>query len=926
MHISQALPTIEDFSILPSVISEQDIDQYTRLGWKYRPTSILASYKENWTEWFAIREFVQNSLDETDGFEILYSTDENISYIIDEGSGIDIKDMFLGQQKGATEEEIHCLRGVFGEGMKLALIPLLNENKPVIVRTVGIDYLFTFIEEVSARKGAFKYIGIFTKPNRVSQGTAVAIKNTDCTKYLEFFAPTIAATDPEKILITVKGGYLTEWDECKVRQAFDIPGMIFVRDIFVQYSKSFFGYNFWFDSTRDALGSDRVQLKNVWVAKREFFLLLEGSASEHPDFIHELIKRIGYGAGKALNGIEFSAEESLEWQLLDQANPSMLSKEVAQSLYLAIFTSVGQDFSWSENAVEQKALEHARILDLRDQYPNMSKLLGSHGLIRLPEDIVKAAELTDQTVLFTAEDIVTSTEVASLTRERIVEKFSVVVQQLDALLSLVKKYSACKRTKIHFYVGQYEKEERVAGFYAPGSDEIFINMKNIFDLDDLLRVFMHETAHAYCHTTIDYTGYSHDDCRDLSQGFEDSLERVATICLIDAAKHFAVDYDELSSAVNDLDSDREYLEIIIQHKLQVVNNPHGLVRPKHKSDKDKRRIDETLSRIAKGCYFSPVDIMPILEGFNPFSDSYDPNRNPRSRKEALDIAKNDKLIMQKLGITIPPAFNTLTRESLSDWTSWVEGKETYRDPLFFEGEDPTDFETCLEFIENHPDPKIKHRNLKAALELINPSEFYEELRSQDSRAAHIAQHDEGRYMDLPKLEKLLYVVLPLMDADKEVYDCLDYRGVWAWASFKEKIIEIAGMKIPADTIGWYRVLERGEEARHPDNRRYTAYAYGKIAPRNWDFSYNSLASMIKQEDDPQVLDAVLGTLHKIMVDLQYPGRTKNASEGFADYIRLILDNYDHIMSVAFVDDNNTYYRDPLKRRLTRAEAFANKLR
>ena len=129
------------------------------------------------------------------------------------------------------------------------------------------------------------------------------------------------------------------------------------------------------------------------------------------------------------------------------------------------------------------------------------------------------------------------------------------------------------------------------------------------------------------------------------------------------------------------------------------------------------------------------------------------------------------------------------------------------------------------------------------------------------------------------------------------------------------------MKVPADTINWYRILDKGMEARHPDNRRYTAYSFVKIAPRNPEYSITALRQMIPMEEDPQVLDAVLGSLHKILVDTSWPGRTMNAAEGFDKYMEAIRDNYDHITNIAFVDDDRSYYREPLQKRLQRFERY-----
>ena len=82
MNVLENLPTKEEFQIIPIKINISDVQSYVDGGWRYRPTSILTTYKEDWTEWYAIREFVQNSLDETGSFDLVFEDEENISYII----------------------------------------------------------------------------------------------------------------------------------------------------------------------------------------------------------------------------------------------------------------------------------------------------------------------------------------------------------------------------------------------------------------------------------------------------------------------------------------------------------------------------------------------------------------------------------------------------------------------------------------------------------------------------------------------------------------------------------------------------------------------------------------------------------------------------------------------------------------------------
>ena len=930
MNVLENLPAKEEFQLFPVKLNIDDVQSYVDRGWKFRPTSILTTYKEDWTEWYAIREFVQNSLDETGSFDLVFEDEENISYIIDQGQGIDIMDMFLGQQKGVTEEEIHCLRGIFGEGMKLALLPLLNNGNQVIIRTVKMDYFFCYIEEVSPRKGAFNYIGIFTRPNNITQGTAVAINEINCLQYIKFFAPTIAKTDPDKVLLTVTGGR-GEYDGCKVRQVFDIPGMIFVRDIFVQYTTSLFGYNFWFDSSRDALGSDRNQLKNIWVARREIAILIEGSNEEN-NFLKELIRRLQLPTFWIEGGPHSSAplktQESLEWRCLDGIR-QYLGGEAAVAIYFEIFASVGRDFSWSEDIAEQKALEHSGIKDLRGILPSFRELLVKHQLIRDPKDIMKAAELTDETIIFTVEDILSyvwedDPEHGLSDKDYLAEYFVKIDTEAKCLLKML----GLSETKLHFYIGEYKDEERVAGFHSSKTNEIFIRVKNIKDFDDFLRVFIHEAAHAHCHRKDRYSWEQKEGmCKDLTQEFEYSLEQVASLVVNETIYgKGGCDVEGISSAINDIWPYHELLDGIIQHKLQIVNNPKGLIRPKHTSDKDKRRIDETFTRIAKNCYTTAQNIKVVLNGYDSNSTRYDPKTNwargsKRAGREwitAVEIANSDKPIIEKLGIDIPPGLQVLSDDTIQHWINWVNGENSIGSSdvpsiLLYRGENLEDFDTCLQFFREHPDPQVKKRNFAALENMINPWALYRDLeypeRNKEARRGTFAKAD--------LYERILPEVLSVMEQDKNLYSCLDHTGQWHWTSLKEKIIEET--TVAATKVGWLDVLRLAERMPSTDNRRYTADAYGAIgnlsgearSPGGASVKFivnNSLLAMLKVETDANVVTTIISNINKLLGlrSTNFLPKAGYLQPAHVASVKILLDHYDHLLKIA-TDEESPWY-------------------
>lgn len=868
---SSDLPKLSDFEKIPIRMENEDISKYVEQGWVYEPTSILSTYKENWNEWFSIREFVQNSLDETEKFSLVYDDSLKISYIVDNGKGIDIKDMFLGQQKGQDEKQIHCLRGVYGEGMKLALIPLLNNGNKVIIRSVDFDYHFSLITRTSKR-GDWAHIGILKQANNLTKGTVVAIQNVNCLKYADFFAPVIAEKFPEKIILTVKDGP-EEYDDCKVRQVFDLPGKIFVRDIFVQEIDAIFGYNFWFDNTKAVLGSDRQQLKNPYMASKELNYLLEAD-SVYPEM---LFKKL-YNNTSFLNGPDkksFSRERSLEWMCLERRD-IVTNKTTANKIFLIIFGMVGGDYSWSKNASEQKVLEHSGIIDLRDRLPDLSGILIEYGLIKDPKDLRRAAELTTETVIITPEDF----EIGKI-HEDVVEEFKKLISQINCILKGVNQTDG--QITIHFYSGNFKNEERVSGFYRRSTNQIFIKIDNIFDFDDLIKVFIHEAAHAICYNNK-YADWSYKDekCGDITQEFEYCLENVAA-SIIRLQRKGLCDFDELYSSTTHLNSYRDEIEALIQHKLLIVNNPKGLERPEHFDASDKEHLDKSFTIIAAGCYVSPYDIRHVLWGYNPARHRYSVRNHYGARGQfknmsTIKIIEADQSILNKLNLEIPETLKLENFKNSTDvdsllirWEEFIEGASISRDIDLMKGEDFLNPLICIKFINEHPYPRVKERNFRNLLRWFAKDEKIIE-------AIHNMSED-------------------ILNFGKDLYSCLKYDPYWY---LKEAVIKTA------EKYEWLDVLKLYETAWDPVNRKYVVYAYQDLGRGLRDAVLSKLMRMFAQEQNPEVILQIItsiGELHAL--------RTGKEETRQIILSKLIIENKDKLRDIANASDTDSAYRKQL---------------
>jgi len=100
-------------------------------GWQLIIIGPTSTWRQDWGEWEAIRDIVQNALDECEYYTCGY--DDEGFYIRDSGKGIAVADFLLGPPKLKPD----YTRGRFGEGMKIAALALIRMGYPVRVETVG---------------------------------------------------------------------------------------------------------------------------------------------------------------------------------------------------------------------------------------------------------------------------------------------------------------------------------------------------------------------------------------------------------------------------------------------------------------------------------------------------------------------------------------------------------------------------------------------------------------------------------------------------------------------------------------------------------------------------------------------------------------------------------------------------------------------
>lgn len=876
MRALDSLPSPHDFDKVPLEIKASDLDAL-RATWQVESLGMMLNYKMNWTEWHAIREFVQNALDATEKVTLLYENQEQISYVVDNGSGIILRHMFLGEQKGETEREINCLRGRFGEGMKLSLLPLMRNGSRVLIRTKGTDYHFVAVERIDP-KGVFYQINMLSQPNLVTQGTVIAIEKVDCLKYRNKFAPMLVEMQPESVLLTVRGGP-EEYGDCKVRQVFNVPCQIFVRDIYVCSINAIFGYNFWFEDTRQVLSTDRNELRDSFHNIRKEFRYL--AKASNPAFVKLLFSTIYESTRELTNPVtkeSFPVRDSLEWYSLNNVNTYTDADAVA--FFEVIFDLVGKEFSWSRDVKEQKTLEHHRIIDLKGRFPDMRDLLAKAGLVKDPLDLSRAAELTNETVVISADDF-RNVDLGGVEQD-IVQALDKIHQELDCVRHELCKYdqwSPLHKVKILFYAGNFKgSEEKVAGYYERQTQRIYIHVKNIDKFHETLRVFIHELAHASC-----------NDCIDISQEFEDAMQSIAAN-FIELALDGTCDVEGLKNACKELSrNDREF-DQVVQEKVLIVGNPLNLIRPENINSQDRDLLDQVFLQISHGAYADFDDITPILWGFSPNTKKYNMSGNcrgkthtKRERMTDAEIVKEDLITLRKLKIELPLRIKEMTipDDGFRLWITLLS--EGFRDDLhgtdensllLVANEDWSKPGVCLDFVREHPSRHIKNRNFKAFINLINPfpSEWKKTADPEQNLELTRQRYWKGEFANQQWLQKL-------RDAAPEIMSLEHPAQKFSNFDFYEYPLK-TNLLDWADKLGWLEVLKEARACFDPGLRKKVI-----IMLDRWN-QLNALIDMNSQETNLENLCELLGVFQKRLS----PEELKAiVNQSYDRYYRLIND-------------------------------------
>ena len=256
------------------------MDEYERdwksQGWNLIIIGPTATWRQEWGTWEAIRDIVQNALDESESYS--YGYDDQGLWIADTGRGIGVADFLLGPPKLKPD----YARGKFGEGMKVGALALLRDGYSVYVKTVNRDIWIIFLQQKV--NGRVETLSAMWRHSSTTRGTKFYIIGYNGPAYERYFAVNLP-----KNLILAKVPSPIDKPKLRVNQliraegmaASSIGGIIYVRDIYLKDIKSPFSYNLWgFELSPDRHGPKEeramwVDMGRLWCGIDNVALLQE---------------------------------------------------------------------------------------------------------------------------------------------------------------------------------------------------------------------------------------------------------------------------------------------------------------------------------------------------------------------------------------------------------------------------------------------------------------------------------------------------------------------------------------------------------------------------------------------------------------------------------------------------------------------------
>ena len=460
----------------PRKLSMEDYENnWKPEGWQLIIIGPTSTWRQDWGEWEAIRDIVQNALDETEHYSWGY--DEEGLYIRDAGKGIAVADFLLGPPKLKPD----YARGKFGEGMKIAALALLRLGYPVRVETMGRELWIIFLEQKV--NGRAETLAALWRANGRSSGTVFHVIGYHGTAFDNRFAvnlprEAIAAEGPSLLYQPIR-----RFNQLIEHQFPAEPGhgwhekgagsfRLFARDIYMKDINSPFSYNLWsFDMAPDRHAPKEeshmwVDIGRLWACINDVRLL---------EIFFQMVK-----APPILETDESYNVDMGAWSM---------GREPATGRDYAEFIA-DNAFAWQQ--AWKNVLGEDAVIRTSDKHDGMVRHLGyqSVSLNWGVSSALSRAITTDEELIKKSQDQLRETEL--VTEERLDSRQRAHLAIARAIAGKVFREPPPVYVAV---IPPASDRVRTAGMYSTATGEIYISLEIIDKGKAMIDALVHELAH-----------------------------------------------------------------------------------------------------------------------------------------------------------------------------------------------------------------------------------------------------------------------------------------------------------------------------------------------------------------------------------------------------------------------------------------------
>lgn len=360
--------------------------------------SLVKSYVQEWTAEDAIREIIQNAIDESNRVEdnamsVEYDPEEKTLTISNKKSVLTHDTLLLGNTSKATDDN---MIGKFGEGYKLGILVLTRENHPVTIQNYGLKETWT-ARFVNSRRWKDEVLTIFTEKSQIwskptHNNLSFVISNVDQGMYDEVVKKTLFLKDvyvgtyvEDNYKKTSYGNILFEESE---------KGRVYVNGLFVTILEDLkYGYDVkarYIEIGRDRNLIDTFRITKyttlMWMEIQDDFKdeILELAHSEALDFSYD-VSYVSIPENDYENISSVYAESTADWLSVKNDVSSFVKK-----YYQDLKDKYGDDVLFYNNSDEL-----AKTISENAEYLSYKYL---DEIKKLPEYIEKLDEAKDLSI------------------------------------------------------------------------------------------------------------------------------------------------------------------------------------------------------------------------------------------------------------------------------------------------------------------------------------------------------------------------------------------------------------------------------------------------------------------------------------------------------------------------------------------------